>query len=137
MSMKEPCEDCKYHDTDVCCECPTYDGSCTCHTGNPPCGYCEGSLWEEEAVKASSTVPDAKPIDKGDMSMSTTNFECKAVLVETVDGKETKTVVARDPDIFEESQQDAKDTFLLDNAEKINKAKETGKVGILCRPFCG
>ena len=47
--MSEPCEDCKHEDTDVCCDCPQsdYDGSCTCHCGNPPCGWCENSLWEE------------------------------------------------------------------------------------------
>ncbi len=46
-NTKEPCAGCKYVDTDLCNVCPTLDGSCTCHTGNPPCGYCEGSLWEE------------------------------------------------------------------------------------------
>ncbi len=93
----------------------------------------------EIVKKADGSVPDAKPItDTGEHDMSTQNFECKAVLTETADGgKETKTTVCFDNDIFEASAQEAKDTFLLDNAVKIKKAKTTGKVEVLVRPFCG
>lgn len=42
------CQGCKHIDTDVCLDCIAHNGSCTCHTGNPPCSYCTDSLWEEE-----------------------------------------------------------------------------------------
>lgn len=55
-NAKEPCRDCIHLDSIVCSQCPTFDGSCTCHTGNPPCGYCEGSLWEEETIEQKNVM---------------------------------------------------------------------------------
>lgn len=71
IKVKEPCMECKHLDTDICVDCPTFDGHCTCHNGNAPCGYCEGSLWEEKDDEAFSDVPDAKPVVKGEQTMST------------------------------------------------------------------
>lgn len=44
------CNKCKNLETDICCGCSLFDGDrhCSCHTGNPPCGYCENILFKEK-----------------------------------------------------------------------------------------
>ena len=144
-SVKEPCVCCKHLDTDICAECPTYDGSCTCHTGNPPCGCCEGSLWEEETQESISTrVLVDKFADITNTSRKERNMSTQEQKVFDVTVVERTEVLHEGSGIVQKINRtvlfDAKISAVSDEAAKQKalvscKATNFDNLEITCRPF--
>ncbi len=101
-----------------------------------------GAWWPyfvlEIVKKANGTVPDAKPIDKGDSNMKNKKYDCEAVS-ETTDknGKITNKTIVKRYSFFATDDTDARETVLMDHGEAIKAHRKVGEVEIICRPFCG
>lgn len=132
-NTKEPCRDCKHLDSDVCDDCPTFDGSCTCHTGNPPCSYCENSLWEELIETISTNRKESNMSVQEQKVFDVTIIERMEVLHEGsgVVQKINRTV------LFDEKVSAVGDEAAKQKALCGLTVVDFDRLEITCSPFCG
>ncbi len=114
------------------------------------CGVNYGGRWKfpyfvlEIVKKASSTVPDAKPVDKGDSNMKTQEIYSVAV-TENINVKDaetgqieavTKKVLYKNSALPAYSAENARVKATAEAVKKAPKAN-VDEMAVLVRPFCG
>lgn len=92
----------------------------------------------ERLLRAPGTVPDAKPITKGDMSMKNSRFDIEIVKEKTDDkGNTTNGIVVKRYTKWHISAEAAKEYAKKKHGIAILEQEEAGfEVAILVHPFC-